>query len=334
VRTLEVVRVDEEHQPPLTVGKVSKDRPRQKLVPQRFPESLDFPERLRVLRPALDVSNALAPKLLLEFRAPPPCRVLPALVRQDFLRVAVGRDAAPERLHHQARPLMMRHRVRHHEARMVVHEADHVEPLVTAQEKREDVRLPELIRLRSLEAPGAVLVGLRRRACLRHQPLLVQDPTHLCLTHPEALEARQHRLDAPRPVLRVLLTEHLHPSASCLFSRRVSPPAGPTHAWHQRLHSSRPVRLRPGVDRLCRHPERFGELRYRRPAFDAPHNAQPELHRVRHPDRLCSCPPQAIIRALPRRRLLPLLLPFRHLRLSFRGLVSSRKGRRCYLFST
>jgi hypothetical protein len=190
VRTLEVVGVDEEAKPSLAVREVGKHGAGQKLVPQRFPEALNLAEGLRVLRPALHVSNALAPKLPLEFRAPAPRRVLPPLVRQDLSRVAVRCHPAPERLHHQARALMVRQRVRHDEARVVVHETGQVEPLVPAQEKREDVRLPELVGLRTLETPRAVLVGLRLRPCLRDQSLLVQDPPHLCLAHPEPLEAR------------------------------------------------------------------------------------------------------------------------------------------------
>ena len=59
VRTLEVVRVDEVRDAPVAIGEVRKHRARQKLVPQRLPEALDLSERLRVLRPALDVPDAV-----------------------------------------------------------------------------------------------------------------------------------------------------------------------------------------------------------------------------------------------------------------------------------
>ncbi|HUE27241.1 MAG TPA: hypothetical protein VMP89_10750, partial [Solirubrobacteraceae bacterium] len=64
MRTLEVVRVHEEPEPPLAVGEVRKHRSAQKLLPKRLPESLHLSERLRVLRTALDVPDALATKLL------------------------------------------------------------------------------------------------------------------------------------------------------------------------------------------------------------------------------------------------------------------------------
>ena len=59
VRALEVVRVDEVRDAPVAVGVVREHRPRQKLVPQCLPEALDLAERLRMLRPALDVPDAV-----------------------------------------------------------------------------------------------------------------------------------------------------------------------------------------------------------------------------------------------------------------------------------
>ena len=58
VRALEVVGVDEEPEATLEVGVVGEDRLRQKLVPRRLPKPLDFAERHRMLRPALDVRDA------------------------------------------------------------------------------------------------------------------------------------------------------------------------------------------------------------------------------------------------------------------------------------
>jgi hypothetical protein len=82
VQTVEVVRVDVQRQPPLAVGEIAEDRPRQKFLPQRLPESLHLPERLRMLRPALDVLDSVAAQLFLESRLPAPGRVLPPVVRQ------------------------------------------------------------------------------------------------------------------------------------------------------------------------------------------------------------------------------------------------------------
>ena len=60
VRALEVVRIDVQPHAPLAVGKVAEDRAFEKLLPERLPEAFDLAERLWVLGPALDVTDALA----------------------------------------------------------------------------------------------------------------------------------------------------------------------------------------------------------------------------------------------------------------------------------
>jgi len=162
VRPLEVVRVDEERQPPLQIVEVGKHRPREKLVPQRLPEALHLAERLRMLWTTLHVRDSLAPKRFFEFRRAAPRRVLAALVGQDLPRRAECRDALVQRIHHQRRLLVVRQRVRHQKPRVVVHERRQVHALVSPQEKREDVRLPELVRLGALEAPLRMLPRHRR----------------------------------------------------------------------------------------------------------------------------------------------------------------------------
>jgi hypothetical protein len=142
VRAVEVVVVDEVAQPPIAVGEVGEDRARQHLVPQGLPEALDLPQRLRVLRSALDVPHAVAAHQLLEGRLAPPRGVLPALVGQHFRRRAVLRRRPLECLEHQLRPLVVRQCVPDHVARVVVHEADQIQPLMPAQQECEEVRLP------------------------------------------------------------------------------------------------------------------------------------------------------------------------------------------------
>jgi hypothetical protein len=157
VRSLEIVRLHEESDAAVAVREVGEDGAREKFVPERLPESFDLAERLRMLRAALDVLDAFATKLRLEVRRAPPRRVLSALVGEDFARSAVRRDAAAERLHHELRALVMRECIRDQVARVVVHEGRHVQALVAAEQKREDVRLPHLIRLRPLEATRRML---------------------------------------------------------------------------------------------------------------------------------------------------------------------------------
>jgi hypothetical protein len=131
VRSLKVVRLHEEVHASHAVGEIRKDGLRQKLVPERFPEALNLAERLRVLRAAFHVLDAFAAQLFFEFRRAAPRRVLATLVRQNLAWRAVVFESALERVHHELALLMMRERVRHDEARVVVHEAREIEALVT-----------------------------------------------------------------------------------------------------------------------------------------------------------------------------------------------------------
>ena len=142
VRPMEVVGVDEKSKPPLAVREVGKHRSRQKLLPQRLPESLDLPKRHRVLWAALDVPDPLPVKLPLEGRLATPGGVLAAVVGQHLLRHAVCRDRPIESLEHQLGLLVVRQGVPHHKPRVVVHVADQVQPLVPPQQKCKNVRLP------------------------------------------------------------------------------------------------------------------------------------------------------------------------------------------------
>src|SRR5205814_5929976 len=106
MRAAEVVGLDEEADPPLAVLEVREDRPREKLLPQRLPEALDLAQRLRMVRPALDVPDALAAQLFLEIRVTAPGHVLAPLVRQHLPRSAVLRDPTSQRFQHQRRALV------------------------------------------------------------------------------------------------------------------------------------------------------------------------------------------------------------------------------------
>jgi len=209
MRPLEVVAIDEQREAACAVGEVREHRAREQLVPQRFPESLHLPERLRMLRTALHVANAVAAKLPLELRLSAPRGVLTALIREHLTRRAVRGDPARQRLEHELRLLVMRHRVRDHEARVVVHERHHVQPLVTTKQEREQVRLPHLIRSRALEPTRKMIAGAARLRRL-DQPRLVQDPAHLTFAHADALEASEHIADAARSPRGILALRVRH----------------------------------------------------------------------------------------------------------------------------
>lgn len=80
-----------------------------------------------------------------------------AVVGEHLGGVPLCGDATLERRHHERRLLVVGERMADNEAGVVVHEYAHVQPLRVAQSKREDARLPELIRSCVLEAARWVL---------------------------------------------------------------------------------------------------------------------------------------------------------------------------------
>jgi hypothetical protein len=222
VGPVEVVVVDEEREPSLAIAVVRKDRAREKLVPQRLPEALDLAQRLRMLRAALHVADAVATQQLLEGRLAPPRGVLSTLVGEHLVGRAVAGERPLERLEHQLRLLMVRQRVSDDVARVVVHEAHEIQPLVPAQQKREEVRLPHLIRQRSFEAARRLRSALSLRRRVLDQPLLVQHATDRALRHPESLEASERVADASRAGARLRLLRLDHRVSSRIVLQRLA----------------------------------------------------------------------------------------------------------------
>ncbi|HET9449884.1 MAG TPA: hypothetical protein VFO83_03340, partial [Aggregicoccus sp.] len=263
VGPLEVVGVQPEGKAPLQVGEVLEDGAGEKLLPQRLPEALHLAQRRRVVGAALHVPHPEAAQLRFEFRGAAPGGVLPAVVRQHLLGRAVGRKPALEGLQHQAALLVVGDDARDDEARAVVQEGGHVDARVAAQQEGENVRLPQLVGPRPLEAR----LGPRRLLHLRRlvlQPAgLVQDAAHEGLTHPEGLEAGQHVANAPRAPLGVGLLVAQHALAAHVAGARRFDFA----ARGARLEALGPLALegaQPVVDGFLPHPEGLGGLGHRR----------------------------------------------------------------------
>ena len=204
MRALEVVVLNEQRNPPLAVGEVGEHRLRQELVPHRLPEPFDLSAGLRMMRAALDVPNSVPVEFLLEVRVSAPGRVLPTLVRQDLARRAVVRDSPRQRFHHQRAPLMVRERNTHQIPRVIVEECRDIHPLVSAEQEREQVALPELVRLRALETTGLRPGLVRNRLTIFEQSLLVQNAPDRRLRNSERLKAFQNITDPARPPRGVL----------------------------------------------------------------------------------------------------------------------------------
>ncbi len=108
----------------------------------------------------------------------------------------------------------------HHEPGTVVQERGHVDPLVPPQQKREQIRLPELVRLRALKPPRG-RPGLRpRQGRRRAQALRVQDPPHRALRHAQGVKPLEDVPDPPGPDLRVRPPDRHHGLPSRLGPRR------------------------------------------------------------------------------------------------------------------
>jgi hypothetical protein len=282
-----VVAVDEERQPPDAVVEVCEDGAAQEFVPQRLPEALCLPQRLWVVWAALEVVDVLSAQLGLEFRLPSPRCVLTPVVRQYFERRSEGGDAALERLEHELRALPVRYRVAHHEAAVVVHEDGHIEPLMPPQAEGEDVRLPHLVRLGSLEPSlGPRCLRLLRRSRLE-QSLLMENSAHRRRRHSEPLEALEHVRDAAGAELGALTLHPHHGGAPRVFVARRAL-RRTTLVRNHRVLATALQRIEPVVDRRVPDAVDAGDLVHRRSLpNDFLQHPQPELCRVaRHPSRL------------------------------------------------
>jgi hypothetical protein len=225
---LEVVVADVVLEPALRVDEVGEHRATQKLVPQRLPKPLDLAQCLRVLGAAADVVDARLPQHLLELGLAAPHRVLTAVIGEHLLRLAVRRHRALESLHHERRLLMMCERVPDDKPTVVVHEHAGVQPHVPPKPKREDVRLPKLIRRRPLEAPRLVLPLLCQLRRLT-EALVQQNPPDLLLRHTERRETSQYVTNpSSSPLGMIFLDRHhvfpFHRVGRCTCTARLRPP--------------------------------------------------------------------------------------------------------------
>jgi hypothetical protein len=163
-----------------------------------------------MVRAALDVADAVAAKLFLEPRLAAPGRVLASLVGQDLARGAIVGNPARERLQHERAPLVVRHHQAHEVARVIIQERRHVHPLVATQQECKEIRLPQLIGLRALEAPLLGLWLRSRGLALFCQAFLLKHPAHRRVRSPDAKEAPHHIANpaASRLRLGLLCSNH------------------------------------------------------------------------------------------------------------------------------
>ena len=95
-----------------------------------------------MMGPALHVHDPMAMQLRLELSRAAPGSVLSTVIGQDLARCSVVGNPASQRLEHQRTTLMMGKCQAAQITRVIIEECRHVQPLVLAQSKREQVRLP------------------------------------------------------------------------------------------------------------------------------------------------------------------------------------------------
>jgi hypothetical protein len=204
MRPLKVVVLDKKAHAPLAVLEVGEHRAREQFLPQGLPEPLDFPAGLRMVRPALHVLDTMTLKLRLELRAAAPGGVLPPLIRQYLPRRSVLGDAARQRLQHQHTTLVMRHGQAYEIPRVIIQERRYVDPLVLAQQEREQVRLPQLVRLRSLEVLDNLLTPHTAWCHLCLDAFGLENPPHRRCGSADPQEPPHQVPDTPAAPMRLL----------------------------------------------------------------------------------------------------------------------------------
>lgn len=130
------------------------------------------------MRAALHVLDTVALQLRFELGATAPGGVLPPLIGQDLPRRAIVGDAARERFEHQHASLVMRHGKAHQVARVIIQKRRYIDPLVSPQQEREQIRLPQLVRLGALEVLHFDLPPHPTLGHLRLHALGSQHPSH------------------------------------------------------------------------------------------------------------------------------------------------------------
>lgn len=157
------------------------------------------------MRCRLDVLDPVLLQFLLKLRGPAPVRVLPAVIGQHLLRHAILADAAAVHLQHIGSRLTPEDFQAGDIPRVIVDKADDVR-LAPGQTKRENIRLPQLVRRRPLEETRTRHIPLRLPFRRRvHQPLFVQTITHRLRTGRQTEPALQHITDPLHAECRVLL---------------------------------------------------------------------------------------------------------------------------------
>ena len=154
MRALVVVIADPEPNAFARRLKALELRAGEKVLPDRLPEALNFAQRHRVLRAALEVGHAILLQLRLETRSAAPRSVLTAIIREHLPGWFELRDGLPINFDHRLGRRTAEQIRADDETGVIIHEGDDI-GVTTTEPEREDVRLPHLIRRGALEEARA-----------------------------------------------------------------------------------------------------------------------------------------------------------------------------------
>ena len=196
------------------VGQIEEDRRLEAFAPERAPEALDLPQRLRMPRPGHNMLDAALPGLLMKRTFATPRDILRAVVGEHFRRRSVGRDFRPKDFEHQRGGLTGLEPKTDEKTAVVVEEGDQIDPPVLAFEHEgEEVGLPELVGPSAFEAPR--VVGVRPSGRLMELVTrLVQDACNGYGARRQSRAPEQHVADPLAPPVGLRLLERQNGPAS------------------------------------------------------------------------------------------------------------------------
>jgi hypothetical protein len=178
---------------------------REELLPDGFPEALDFAQGHGMMGSGFEVMGPVLFHLGLEPGGAAPVHVLPAIVGEHLLGRLILRGGDAKHLQHVLGGMAAEQIGSDHETGVIVHEADQVS-VAAPEPEGEDVSLPHLVRSGPLEEPRTHQVLSWFGRCL-HQALRLQslaDCLRAGLQEEHSLEQLGDALDAAG---RLLLLE-------------------------------------------------------------------------------------------------------------------------------
>jgi hypothetical protein len=150
VRPLMIVIANPETDPFPCFLQPLKARMAEELIPDALPEPLHFAQRLRMMGRTANVMDPITLQFFRELALPAPTGILPPVVRQHLPRHSVFGYRATVCLDDLLGPLASEQSPADNVSGMIVQEGDQV-GVALKQPKREDIALPELVRLGPFE---------------------------------------------------------------------------------------------------------------------------------------------------------------------------------------